>query len=426
MALLVYVPSEQLREFLQQKTTELTAGYAYGFDSWTVFHAYLSQPTFAPSGNLCPCFIATTDTTGCIDEEKLIQQVTSRADPAARPVVVLIADASNPSAPACHALVLTAGGVAGADTRFVPHRSELYSRNTGLLETSVLADKKVVIVGLGSGGSPVALELARAGVGHFTLIDYDRLELANISRHICGINDLGRFKTRAVRDQILQKNPFATVTTMEVNVNQALAQVEDAVASSDLLICASDNDQSRFNLNQMSLNNNVVTLYGRAITRAAGGDVLRVRPWKTPCYNCVFSAGLIDGHTEEMSQKRQALAILPAYVEEAKADAMIQVGLSSDIAPIANMIVKLALVELSRGTHAGIGSVDEDLTANLYIWANRREEAYAAWPRMGYKWNAPSILRWYGARVERDPDCLVCGSRSPHTTKSEDAAAPLS
>ena len=73
------------------------------------------------------------------------------------------------------------------------------------------------------------------------------------------------------------------------------------------------------------------------------------------------------------------------------------------------MLVKIALVELSRGTESGISSVTEDLSADFYVWANRREEAYQNWPRMGFKWNYPSILRWYGARVERDPACLVCG-----------------
>ena len=410
MTPLVYVLEEQVRDLLSQTgDARLVDGVAYGFDDWTVFHAYTEKPSFTPSGHICPCVAMRSDAAELIDEEKLMLQVRSRVDPDGGPIVVLLVGTGVADSPSCRALVLTEKGVAGADTRFVPRRSELFSRNTGLLETSALAEKKVVIVGLGSGGSPIALELARAGIGHFTLIDFDRLELGNISRHVCGVNDLGRYKTLAVRDQLLQKNPFAEVSTMEVNVNQALNQVEDAVAASDLLIVASDNDQSRFNLNQMSLNNNKVTLYGRAITRAAGGDVLRVRPWKGPCFNCIFSSGLIDGREEEMSQKRQALAVLPAYVEEDKINAMIQVGLSSDIAPIANMMTKMALVELSRGVEAGMNSVDEDLASDFYVWANRREEAYANWPRMGFKWTHPSILRWYGARVDRDPNCLVCG-----------------
>ncbi len=410
MTPLVYVLDEQIREVSASSDgPSLIPGIAYGFDNWSVFHAYTGKPVATPSGEACPCFATRADAAGLVNEQKLLSSVRERIQDDTKPTVVLVADASTNGTPSCHAIILTSSGAAAADTRFVPRKSDLYARNTGILETSALAARNVVIVGLGSGGSPIALDLARAGVGHFTLIDFDRLELGNISRHVCGINDLGRYKTLAVRDQILQKNPFAVVRTMELNVNQALRQVEDAIGESDLLIVASDNDQSRFNLNQMSLNTSKVALYGRAITRAAGGDVLRVRPWAGPCYNCVFSSGLIDGREEEMSQKRQALAILPAYVEPDKVNAMIQVGLSSDIAPISNMMVKMALVELSRGTESGISTVDEDLAADFYIWANRREEAYDNWPRMGFKWTHPSILRWYGARVDRDPDCLVCG-----------------
>jgi molybdopterin-synthase adenylyltransferase len=410
MTPLVYVLDDQVREISANgRGPSLVPGVAYGFDNWSVFHAYTDAPLATPSGEVCSCFATRADAAGLVDEQKLLGTVRERVGNDARPAIILVVSGIADGSPSCHAIVVTPSGAVAADTRFVPRKSDLYARNTGILETSALATRRVLIVGLGSGGSPVALDLARAGVGHFTLVDFDRLELGNISRHVCGVSDLGRYKTMAVRDQILQKNPFAIVKTMEVNVNQALSQVEDAVGESDLLIVASDNDQSRFNLNQMSLNTNKVTLYGRAITRAAGGDVLRVRPWKGPCYNCVFSSGLIDGREEEMSQKRQALAILPAYVEPEKVNAMIQVGLSSDIAPIANMMVKMALVELSRGTDSGINTVDEDLAADFYIWANRREEAYANWPRMGFKWTHPSILRWYGARVDRDPNCLVCG-----------------
>jgi molybdopterin/thiamine biosynthesis adenylyltransferase len=416
MTPLVYVLEEQVRDLLSQKGDIGTVdGTAYGFDNWTVFHAYTEQPLSTPSGYVCPCIAVRSDAAGLVDEEHIKTEARRRLDSHGRPIIVLIVSVDGAGSPSCRALVVTPTGAVGAETRFVPRRSELYTRNTGLLETSALAGKHVVIVGLGSGGSPVAVELARAGIGHFTLIDFDRLELGNISRHVCGINDLGRFKTLAVQDQILQKNPYAHVNTMEVNVNQALSQVEDAVAKCDLLIVASDNDQSRFNLNQMSLNHNKVALYGRAITRAAGGDVLRVRPWQGPCYNCIFSSGLVDGREEEMSQKRQALAVLPAYVEEEKINTMIQVGLSSDIAPIANMMTKMALVELSRGIETGISTVEEDLASDFYVWANRREEAYANWPRMGFKWTHPSILRWYGARVDRDPNCMVCGT---HVTEA--------
>ena len=73
------------------------------------------------------------------------------------------------------------------------------------------------------------------------------------------------------------------------------------------------------------------------------------------------------------------------------------------------MIVKLALLEISRGLPSGLDGLDEDLVADFYIWANRRDESYVEWPPMEYYFNRNSILRWYGAEVERDATCLVCG-----------------
>jgi tricorn protease-like protein len=93
-------------------------------------------------------------------------------------------------------------------------------------------------------------------------------------------------------------------------------------------------------------------------------------------------------------------------------EATIQVGLSSDILPIANMAVKLALVELSRGKPSGITSLEDDLIADFYIWANRRELVYASWPKMEYGTRTPSILRWYGVECERNKSCSACGEQS--------------
>jgi len=71
-------------------------------------------------------------------------------------------------------------------------------------------------------------------------------------------------------------------------------------------------------------------------------------------------------------------------------------------------MVKLALVELSRGLQTGITSLEDDLVADFYIWANRRENIYKNWSKLEYGFDKPSILRWYGAKVPRDPTCMVC------------------
>ena len=66
----------------------------------------------------------------------------------------------------------------------------IFSRNSGILETNIMQEKRAIILGCGSVGSLVALELARSGVSHFLLCDADIVEYHNICRHQCGISDV--------------------------------------------------------------------------------------------------------------------------------------------------------------------------------------------------------------------------------------------
>ena len=80
-------------------------------------------------------------------------------------------------------------------------------RLEGLYDTAALRTKRVVVVGLGSGGSTVALELAKAGVARLTLIDPDTLEETNLIRHECDDRYLGENKAVAVADLIPPPRP---------------------------------------------------------------------------------------------------------------------------------------------------------------------------------------------------------------------------
>ncbi|MGL6337555.1 MAG: HesA/MoeB/ThiF family protein, partial [Waterburya sp.] len=301
------------------------------------------------------------------------------------------------------------GSLSEGIVKFIPQHCELYSRSKGLLETSVLENSKVGIVGLGSGGSSIAIELAKAGIGNFFLIDFDRIELENISRHVCGIGDLGRYKTRAVKDLLYGKNPYVKVETAELDINTNFEKTKLLLQNCDLIIAATDNNRSRFNLNRIALEYKIPTIFGRVLTRACGGDILRVRPFDGPCLACTFTKQFLQSYPEEISQFQQAREETPAYVSDHDVNATVQVGLSSDIMPISNMIVKLALLELSHDKETGIKSLEEDLIADFYIWANRRDLTYGNWPKMEYGSKTPSILRWYGAKLERNLSCEICG-----------------
>ncbi len=406
---LVYLHEDEINSLriTYSHTNSERMGMAFAMDDYSVFHAHFRQLNLISSRLVITCKFIFSLSEADLNKKRELFFKTNNGDSY---TLAIFLPLSNDKLQ-IKSWLNKSNKYIECEVHFIPEKSELYSRSKGLLEVNLLAKKKVGIVGVGSGGSQIALDLAKAGIGNFILIDYDRLELSNISRHINGINDLGRFKTLSVRDSILQKNPYASISTAELDVTKSREQCENLLSKVDLLICASDNDRSRFLLNEISLKYKIPAIFGRAITRAIGGDVLRVRPYIGPCYNCLYSQNVRSegGDDEEISQENQAKKLLPDYTSESELKTIIQVGLASDIAPISNFMVKLSLVELSRGVNSGIKSLEEDLISDFYIWANRRENVYESWNKLEYNFNKPSILRWYGAKVFRDPNCMVCG-----------------
>jgi sulfur carrier protein ThiS adenylyltransferase len=76
-----------------------------------------------------------------------------------------------------------------------------------------LAGARVGIGGLGGLGSNIAMMLARSGVGHLLLIDFDRVEPSNLNRQHYMVSHLGLPKSEAIKDLILQANPFIHLET---------------------------------------------------------------------------------------------------------------------------------------------------------------------------------------------------------------------
>ncbi|MBR1565110.1 MAG: ThiF family adenylyltransferase [Paludibacteraceae bacterium] len=295
----------------------------------------------------------------------------------------------------------------------IPSREDLYSRSKGILEVDILKDKSVAVVGLGSFGSTISVELAKAGVGVFHLYDFDTVELHNIARHTATVHDLGRLKTDVMEEAILGKNPYAEVHKYEVNISTHPEALTDIIQAIDLIICATDNNRSRFVLSELACQYGKTCIYGRAFTRAEGGDVFIQRPAQA-CYCCLVGNQWFDPADEEITDEASARrdGTIPAYTSPEDADAMVQVGLSSDILPVCNMMVKLALLSLSRGRESGIAALDEELVYNYYMWANRRERRFSNWRPFNNAGHLPTILRWYGAHIPAAPDCAVCSETS--------------
>lgn len=408
---IVYLYQYQLQSFINAPLDK-QIGVAYEWKGERVFHAFTEYPPIAPSGFAVTCLFMKASSKKEFEnaEETFIhtgEDFYNSTGQELRMGIILYIDNG-----ALHkkGFVRENGAISSLQIQFVPDKSELYTRSKGLLEVGALEKKRVLIVGLGSGGASIAVELAKAGVGKFSLIDFDRIELHNISRHIAGVNELGRLKTNVVKDAILAKNPYACVDTFVFDMNNELAVTEEEIIKSDLIIAATDSLSSRYNLNALIIKHKKVGLFGRAITRAEGGDVLRVRPGG-PCYACLKGSQWYNNE-EEISDLDRARrdGVIPAYTSEEDAQAMVQVGLSTDIAPINTMVTKLAIMELSKNTDCVIASIENDLTYDFYMWANRRESYFANWAAFnnnpGRK--QPTILQWYGVKFEKNCHCMEC------------------
>jgi len=416
MKQLVYIDKSQLDNFPNSLDTEPLRGVGYEWPGEGVIHAYLDAPRFKIQGKPIDVFFICINTPdNVIDTYSfagIMENKISEIDIKMHKPFLTVFVFRNTIEAHIKAFFKNDTILEECDVLNIPGKEELYSRSKGLLESNALADKNILIIGLGSFGSHIAVELAKAGIGNFSLVDFDRLELSNVSRHVCGVNELGRYKTCAVKDAILLKNPYANVATIEADINKAPEQLKQLIEAADITICVTDNNRSRFNINTIALQLNKVILFGRAITRAEGGDVFKLNGNIGPCYNCLVgdNAMVHAFGEEEISSRKQADATLPAYTTAEDKDAVVQVGLSSDISPICNMMVKLALVELSKNTSSEILSLENELTYNYYLWANRRERQYLNWGLFNNPENKPTILRWYGVKVAKKTSCFSCTS----------------
>lgn len=291
--------------------------------------------------------------------------------------------------------------------RVVPAGARLFDRHRGVFETDALKDRKVGIVGVGSGGSFIARELAKAGVGSFVIIDHDRLEVGNVCRHECGLSDVGRLKVNAVAAMIRDRNPQAKVTSLSDKVSgKSLAAVRKALKDIDVLVVATDNRESRLLINRVSVELGVPTLFAAVFRRAYGGQVLRTIPGLTPCYQCFVDALPEAMEDQEISSAESADAI--AYSDRPVA---IEPGLSTDLLPVALQVVKLATLDL-LGADTTFAHLREELVTPLFLWLNRRE------PGTDYEHLVPfennvdgmSVLRWYGIYLPRNEHCPACGA----------------
>jgi molybdopterin/thiamine biosynthesis adenylyltransferase len=170
----------------------------------------------------------------------------------------------------------------------------VFSRNTGILESAVMIEKCALILGCGSVGSLVALELARAGVGKFVLVDNDILEYHNICRHQCGVSSVGEYKVEAVKQRILDINPRAEVSVFPGTVEIAKKELFDDYCKEgdSIIVGCADNRGADVYANGVAAVYRVPFLSIGLWERAFAGEIFYWLPWTPmPCYKCALGDG---------------------------------------------------------------------------------------------------------------------------------------
>ncbi len=167
---------------------------------------------------------------------------------------------------------------------------ERYSRQLVMPEWSGAAQRRlsaarVVVVGVGALGSPVAAYLAGAGVGRLELIDSDAVELSNLHRQTLHTTaELGMPKVESAAHRLAALNPEVEIEAIHTHLERDSAPA--LVAGASLVVDCSDSFETRYAVNDACCAEGVPLVEAGVL--ALGGLVLSIRPGESACYRCAF------------------------------------------------------------------------------------------------------------------------------------------
>lgn len=245
------------------------------------------------------------------------------------------------------------------DEELLRYSRQILLPNFDIHGQASLKSARVLVVGAGGLGCPVALYLGAAGVGHLTIVDDDRIELANLQRQIAfDQHSISAGKAEALATRIRNINPEVSVTAMESRL--ADTELEQQVAAASLVVDCSDNFATRFALNRASVAAGIPLVSGAAIRGEGQLTVYDPRDASSPCYHCLYA----EQGNEELSCSQAGV-----------------------IGPLVGMIGASQAMEAIK-VIAGVG---RPLVGRLLV--------LDAWQ-----------MEWREMKLARDPGCPVCHS----------------
>jgi adenylyltransferase/sulfurtransferase len=149
-----------------------------------------------------------------------------------------------------------------------------------------LLDATVLIIGMGGLGSPAAMYLAAAGIGHIIISDFDQVEDSNLQRQIIHrTKDIGELKAFSAKRTIAEINPDCEVEAIDWQLDES--ELEAYANKADLVLDCTDNFPTRFSINRVCVKTGTPLVSGAAI-RMEGQIASYIPKSDGPCYQCLY------------------------------------------------------------------------------------------------------------------------------------------
>jgi molybdopterin/thiamine biosynthesis adenylyltransferase len=272
-----------------------------------------------------------------------------------------------------------------------------FERIEKLFDVQAFKDQGVLILGCGSGGSSVALQLAMSGVQKMTLVDMDTLGPENVIRHICGRRFIGQKKTDAVAEVLLDRNPNIQIEKIEADIMKYLG-LEELVKRNSVIVLATDNEPTRYKVNEMCVKLGKAFVVGKVFTRGIGGEVFCFRPGESGCLACLesilqrtqYRTGIKEIELVSDEEREKVYGMEIAEIKDSP-------GLTVDISFITAFHARFVLDAIARNLNERpkyLAPIEE----NYLIWGNRPV--------------APFTKNFQIQRISVSPQdgCAVCGT----------------
>jgi molybdopterin/thiamine biosynthesis adenylyltransferase len=237
-----------------------------------------------------------------------------------------------------------------------------------------LAEARIAVVGAGSLGAPITLELAKAGVGQIFLVDRDSYQASNSVRHVLSTWDTGRSKAVGVAVAAEQLNPLIEITPQVTTINGSNAG--DLLADAEVVVDTTGSQAVGRMLSRRCREMGKRFVVAGLTNGAYGGDLVILDPGG-PCFMCFVM--------------RQAADEIPSPASAPRSNATAH--------------------GCGYPTFAGAG-FDATALAALVTRAVVGAGGWCAYPKPGYDWAVVNFRNgepWRQGRLERHPGCPVCG-----------------